>query len=165
MILLASCEHRPLEVISRSRATLVYSGASNNRRDEFVSAASRPKKIRSGHRRRARHSVFGPSSLRVFRLMKCSRVQAGQVITSYSVSGPSSSSSSKMCSTFKLVFGQVKMNAILQTTSDCDRELSQERRVLVPDGEQRVIAAAPARLQKKERPIKTAPSRLMGTKP
>lgn len=48
MILLASCEHRPSEVISRSRATLVYSGVSNNRPDEFVSAASRPKKIRPG---------------------------------------------------------------------------------------------------------------------
>lgn len=164
MILLASCEHRPSEVISPSRATLVYSGVANNHPDEFVSAASRPKKIRSGHRRRARHSVFGPSSLRVFRLMKWSRLQAGQVITSYSVSGPSSSSSSKMCSTFKLVFGQVKMNAILQTTSDCVREPGQERTVLVPDGEQRMIAAAPAaaKNQKKERPVKTAPSRLMG---
>lgn len=96
--------------------------------------------------------------------MKWSRLQAGQVITSYSVSGPSSSSSSKMCSTFKLVFGQVKMNAILQTTSDCVREPGQERTVLVPDGEQRMIAAAPAaaKNQKKERPVKTAPSRLMG---
>jgi hypothetical protein len=58
--------------------------------------------------------VSCPSSLRVLRLMKCSRVQAGQVIASYSVSGAFSSSSSKQCPTLMLVFGQVKTNGAIR---------------------------------------------------
>src|SRR3974390_3295097 len=43
------------------------------------------------------YSASRPSSLRLFRLIRWSRVQAEQVIASYSVSGVSSSSSSKEC--------------------------------------------------------------------
>ena len=48
-----------------------------------------------------------PNILPVFRLIRCSLVQARQVITSYSFSGTSSSSSSQCC-TFIDVAGQVK---------------------------------------------------------
>ena len=49
-----------------------------------------------------------PNILPVFRLIKCSLVQAMQVITSYSFSGMSGSSSSQ-CWTFIEVAGHLKM--------------------------------------------------------
>jgi hypothetical protein len=51
---------------------------------------------------------FWPNNFRVFRLIKCNLVQAGQVIASYSFSDALSSSSSQ-CWTIIDVSGQVKM--------------------------------------------------------
>jgi hypothetical protein len=62
-----------------------------------------------------RHRAFAssqPNSLPVFRLRKCSPVQAGQIIPSYSFSRTSSSSSDQ-CWTFIDVAGQVKRNGTI----------------------------------------------------
>jgi hypothetical protein len=53
-----------------------------------------------------------PNSLPVFRLRKCSLVQAGQMIASYSFSRTSRSSSDQ-CWTFIDVVGQVKITAAI----------------------------------------------------